>query len=97
LVVSGVALLAAVRRARGRAALHGTVRAAAAGLAGAVAGAAAGVGLSAAVPATGFFPNAAVALLACCGAVITFGVTAYVVDGGDLRAVVGRAKHKVVP
>ena len=97
LVVSGVALLAAVRRARGRSALHGTVRAAAAGLAGAVAGAAAGLGLSAAVPVTGFFPNATVALLACCGAVITFGVTAYVVDGGDLRAVVGRAKHKVMP
>ena len=44
LVVSGAALLAAVRRARGGAALQGTVRAAAAGLAGAVAGAAAGAG-----------------------------------------------------
>jgi len=97
LVVSGTALLAAVRRARGGAALAGTVRAAAAGLAGAVAGAAAGAGMSAAMPVTGFFPNATVALLACCGAVIAFGVTAYVLDGGDLRAVVARTKRKVMP
>ena len=97
LVVSGIALLAAVRRARGGAALHGTTRAAAAGLAGAVAGAATGAGVSAALPVAGFFPNAAVALLACCGAVIAFGATAYALDGGDLRAVVARTKRKVMP
>jgi len=97
LVVSGTALLAAVRRARGGAALHGTRGAAAAGLAGAVAGAAAGAGVSAAVPVAGFFPNATVALLACCGAVIAFGATACALDGGDLRAVVARTKRKVMP
>jgi len=97
LVVSGAALLAAVWRARGPAALHGTVRAAAAGLAGAVAGAAAGAGLSAAVPVTGFFPNATVAVLACCAAVIAFGAAAYALDGGDLRAVAARTKRKVLP
>jgi putative peptidoglycan lipid II flippase len=97
LVVSGAALLAAVRRTRGRAALHGTMRAAAAGLAGAVAGAAAGAGLSAAVPASGFLPNATVALLACCAAVIAFGAAAYALDGGDLRAVAARTKRKVLP
>ena len=46
LTVSGLALLGVVRRARGRAALRGTARAALAGLAGAVAGAAAGAALS---------------------------------------------------
>jgi len=97
LVVSGAALLAAVWRARGPAALHGTVRAAAAGLVGAVAGAAAGAGLSAAVPVTGFFPNATVAVLACCAAVIAFGAAAYALDGGDLRAVAARTKRKVLP
>jgi len=97
LVVSGAALLAAVRRARGGAALHGTTRAAAAGLAGAMAGAATGAGVSAAVPVAGFFPNATVALLACCGAAIAFGTTAYALDGGDLRAVVARTKRKVMP
>jgi putative peptidoglycan lipid II flippase len=97
LVLSGAALLAAVRRARGRAALHGTLRAATAGLAGAVAGAAAGAGLSAAVPASGFFPNATMALLSCFAAVIAFGAVAYVLDGGDLRAVAARTKRKVLP
>jgi hypothetical protein len=62
-----------------------------------VAGAGTGAGLSAAVPVTGFFPNAMVALLACCGAVIAFGLAAYALDGGDLRAVVARTKHKVMP
>jgi putative peptidoglycan lipid II flippase len=97
LVVSGAVLLAAVRRARGGAALQGTLRAAVAGLAGAVVGAAAGAGTSAAMPVTGFFPNATVAAAACCGAVIAFGVTAYALDGGDLRAVVARTKRKVMP
>ena len=97
LVVSGTALLAAVRRARGGAALAGTARAAAAGLAGAVAGTAAGAGMSAALPAAGFFRNATVAVAACCVAVIAFGVTAYALDGGDLRAVVARIRHKVMP
>ena len=97
LVVSGTALLAAVRRARGGAALAGTARAAAGGLAGAVAGAAAGAGMSAAMPVNGFFRNATVAVAACCVAVIAFGVTAYALDGGDLRAVVARIKRKVMP
>jgi putative peptidoglycan lipid II flippase len=97
LVASAAVLLAAVRRARGVAALRGTMRAAVAGLAGAVAGAAAGAVVSAAVPVTGFFPNATVALLACCGALIAFGVTAYALDGGDLRAVVARTMRKVMP
>ena len=50
LTAGGLALLGAVRRARGRAALRGTARAALAGLAGAAAGAVAGGMLSAAVP-----------------------------------------------
>jgi putative peptidoglycan lipid II flippase len=96
MVVSGAALLTAVRRARGGDALHGTVRAAMAGLAGAVVGAAAGAGMSAAVPVSGFFLNALVALLACCCAVIAFGVIAYALDGGDLRALVARARRRAV-
>ena len=94
MVLSGTALLVAVRRARGGGALRGTARAAAAGLAGALAGAAAGAGLSAAWPVTGFFLNAIVALLACCCAVIGFGVVAYFLDGGDLRAVMARALRR---
>jgi putative peptidoglycan lipid II flippase len=97
LAASAAALVAAVRRARGGGALRGTARAAAAGLAGAAAGAAAGAGLSAAVPVTGFLPNACVALLACGCAIIAFGVTAYALDGGDLRALAARARRRALP
>ena len=94
MVVSGTALLTAVRRARGQDALRGTLRAATAGLAGAAAGAAAGAGISFAVPVSGFFLNAVMAVLACCCGLIAFGVTAYALDGGDLRAVVARARRR---
>ena len=52
--------------------------------------------MSAAVPVSGFFLNVLVALLACCCAVIAFGVIAYVLDGGDLRALVARARRRAV-
>jgi putative peptidoglycan lipid II flippase len=94
MALSGAALLIAVWRARGGAALHGTARAAAAGLAGALAGVAAGAGMSAAVPVTGFIPNAIIALLACCCAAIGFGVVAFFLDGGDLRAVLARVLRR---
>ncbi|HEX4655971.1 MAG TPA: lipid II flippase MurJ [Streptosporangiaceae bacterium] len=97
LAASAAALVMAVRRARGGGALRGTARAAAAGLAGAAVGAAAGAGLSAAVPVTGFLPNACVTLLACGCAVIAFGVTAYGLDGGDLRALAARARRRALP
>jgi putative peptidoglycan lipid II flippase len=92
LTVSGLTLLGAVRRARGRTALQGTARAALAGLAGAVAGAAAGAALSAAVPARGFVPNAGLALLACGCVALVFAGAALALDGGDLRAVLARGR-----
>ncbi len=92
LTVAGLALLGAVRRARGRAALAGTARAALAGLAGALAGAAAGAALSSAVPASGFVRNAGLAILACACVTLVFGGTALALDGGDLRAVLARGR-----
>ena len=94
MIISGGALVAAVRRARGRPALRGVVRAATAGLASALVGAAAGAGVSAAVPTTGFFLNATVAALSCCCAVIAFGVMAYALDRGDLRAVLATVRRR---
>jgi putative peptidoglycan lipid II flippase len=91
LTLAGLALLAAVRHARGPAALRGSARAAAAGLAGALAGAAAGGLVSAALPATGFLPNAGVAVLACLAATAVFGAVVVVLDGKDLRALAVRA------
>jgi putative peptidoglycan lipid II flippase len=90
LTCAGIALFVAVRASRGPAALLGSGRAAAAGLAGAVAGAGAGVLVSAGLQVTGFFPNAFVALLACASAAIAFGVAVLVLDGRDLRAILGR-------
>jgi putative peptidoglycan lipid II flippase len=90
LTCAGIALVVAVRASRGPAALLGSGRAAAAGLAGAVAGAAAGVLVSAGLQVTGFFPNAFVTLLACASAAIAFGITVLVLDGRDLRVILGR-------
>jgi len=90
LTCAGIALLVAVRVARGPAALAGSRRAAGAGLAGAVAGVAAGISVSAGLPVTGFFPNAGVGVLACASAAIAFGAVVVVLDGGDLRVAAGR-------
>jgi putative peptidoglycan lipid II flippase len=90
LTVSGIALLAAVRRARGAAALHGIVRAGAAGLTAALAAAGVAAALSAAVPAAGFIQNGLLAVAACACACAVFGAIAYALDGGDLRAAVAR-------
>jgi len=97
LTASGIALLIAVRRARGRAALHGISRAAAAGFAGALAGAAAGGAVSALLPVSGHFRNGCVAVLACACALAAFGAVAYGIDGGDLRSVLGLARKRAVP
>jgi putative peptidoglycan lipid II flippase len=94
MIVSAATLVAAVRRARGGPALRGAVRAATAGLASALIGAAAGASMSAAAPARGFILNALVALLACCCAVIAFGVMAYALDRGDLRAVLATVRRR---
>jgi putative peptidoglycan lipid II flippase len=95
LTLAGLALLAAVRGARGPAALRGSARAAAAGLAGALAGAAAGALVSAGLPATGFLPNAGVAVLACVAATAAFGAVVVVLDGRDLRALAARARARL--
>ena len=92
LTAGGLALLAAVRRVRGRPALQGAARAALVSLAGAVAGAVAGAALSAAVPVTGFFPNAGIALLACACVMVVFGAATLALDGGDLRAALARVR-----
>jgi len=93
--VSALALLVAVGRARGAAALHGNWRALGAGLAGGVAGAAAGLGLSAALPVSGHVLNAGLAAaVGVCVLAVFCGVVA-VLDGGDLRSVLARVRRRV--
>jgi putative peptidoglycan lipid II flippase len=94
MTASGVALLVAVRRARGTAALRGSWRASGAGLAGGVAGAGAGLGLSAAVRESGHVLNAGLAAgIGVCVLAVFCGVVA-VLDGGDLRSVLARVRRR---
>jgi putative peptidoglycan lipid II flippase len=93
LTIAGLALVVAVRRTRGPAALAGTGRAAASGLAAAIAGAIGGTGVAAALPLTHPATAALVALLAVGCGLAAFVVVAYVLDGGDLRAAVTRIRQ----
>ncbi len=97
LTVAGVALIGAVRTARGRAALAGVGRVAGSGLAAAVAGAAVGdgaaVALMAALPTAGPVADALIALLAAGCTVAAFGLVAYLPDGSELRAAVTRMRR----
>jgi peptidoglycan biosynthesis protein MviN/MurJ (putative lipid II flippase) len=95
MTASGIALLVAVRRVRGVGSLRGTSRAIGAGLAAALAGAAVGAAISALVPATGHLLNACLAVAAGIGVLVAFGVVAFGLDAGDLRAVLTRLARMV--
>jgi putative peptidoglycan lipid II flippase len=96
LTASGLALVVAVWRVRGAAALRGIVRVGICGLAAAIAGAAAGAGAVAALPTAGAIAECFIGLLAAVCAAAAFGVVAWVLDNGDLRAAIGRARRAVV-
>jgi putative peptidoglycan lipid II flippase len=100
LTAAGLALLVAVRRARGPAALAGTGRVAVSGLTAAVAGVVAGGGaaaaLTAALPSAGPVADALIAVLAASCAVAAFGLVAYLPDGSELRAAVTRVRRTVL-
>jgi putative peptidoglycan lipid II flippase len=81
------------RRLRGPAAVAGLGQATLAGIAAAAAGAAAGLGVTLALPAGGNVLEAGSGLIAAILAVAVFGVVAYALDRGDLRAVAGRLRR----
>jgi putative peptidoglycan lipid II flippase len=95
LTAAGLALAVAVRRVRGVAALRGTLRAGLTGLAAATAGAGAGAGVAAALPTAGVLAEGFIALLAALCAVAAFGIVAWLLDAGDLRSALGRARRAV--
>ena len=97
MTASGIALLVAVYRTRGVAALDGCGRAIGAGLAGAVAGAATGLGLTTAVPASGHWLNAGLALAAGICVVVSFCIVVVLLDGGDLRSLLARVRRRAMP
>jgi hypothetical protein len=84
--VVAIPLMIATRRIRGPEAVRGTGRAALSGLAAAAAGAAAGVAVSLVLPVSHKLLAAGVATLAAVCAAVTFGLVAYLVNDGDLRA-----------
>jgi putative peptidoglycan lipid II flippase len=94
LTAAGLALLIAVRRACGPAALAGAGRAAVSGLAAAAAGAGAGTAVAAVLATAG--PPALIAVLALGVALAAFAGVAFLLDSGELRAAAGRV-WRVVP
>jgi putative peptidoglycan lipid II flippase len=90
-----IPLVLVSRRICGKAAVAGVSHAALAGLAAGVAGAVAGVAVSMAVPVQHKLEAFALAVPAAACAVIAFGVVAYLLDNGDLRAVLAWLRRAV--
>jgi putative peptidoglycan lipid II flippase len=90
MTVAGALLLGALVRVRGAGAVAGLGRAALGGIAGALAGGAAGYGVTALIGATGPVASIGVAVLAALVAGAVFLMITFVLDGPDVRAVIGR-------
>jgi putative peptidoglycan lipid II flippase len=90
-----IPMVFATRRICGKAAVQGAGHATLAGLAAATVGIAVGVAVSVAVPVHHKLQAFALAVPAAVGAVIAFGVVAYLLDNGDLRAVLARVRRIV--
>jgi len=88
-----IPLVLVTRRICGRAAVQGAGHAALAGLAAGAVGAGVGVAVCLAAPDGGKLAAAAVAAVAAGGAFIAFAVVAYLLDRGDLKAVVARMRR----
>ena len=93
--VAAIPLVFVTRRICGPAAVQGARHAVLAGLAACVAGTAVGVAISLAVPLNHKLVAAALAVPAACGAIVAFGVVAYVLDDGDLKAVLAWMRRAI--
>ncbi len=95
--VVAIPLLFATRKICGPAAVQGAWHAALAGLAACAAGSAVGVAISLAVPLHHKLVAVALAVPAAGGAIIAFGVVAYILDDGDLKTVLARLRRAIRP
>jgi len=95
--VVAIPLVIVTRRICGKDAVQGVSRAALAGLAAGVAGAAVGVALSLAIPEQHRLEAFALAVPVAGLAMIAFGVVAYLLDDGDLRAVLAWVRRVARP
>jgi putative peptidoglycan lipid II flippase len=92
LVLVAVPLVIVTRRIRGPAAVQGVNHASLAGLAAALAGIAVGVAVSLVIPMSHKLLDIGVGALAATGAVIAFGLVAYLLDDGDVRLLLARLR-----
>jgi putative peptidoglycan lipid II flippase len=92
-VAVAIPMVIATRRLRGPAAVAGLGHATAAGLAAAAAGAAAGLAVNLIAPDGGKIAQAGNGALAATLAILVFGLVAYALDRGDLRAVASRVRR----
>jgi len=95
--VVAIPMVRVTRRICGPAAVQGVSRAALAGLAAGAAGTAVGVAVSLAGPVTGKLSAFALAVPAALGAVLAFGVVAYLLDPRDLRTILALARRTARP
>jgi putative peptidoglycan lipid II flippase len=92
---AAIPLVIVTRRIRGHQAMQGVIRATLAAVAAGIVGSAAGIGVSIALPASHKLVDFGVGVVAATAAMIAFGLVALVLDGGDLRAVLIRARQAV--
>ena len=92
-ILVSVPTVIATRRLRGRAAVAGVGHATLAGLAAAAAGAATGLAVTLPLPTGGNGLEVGSGFIAAILAIAVFGVVAYVLDRGDLRAAAGRVRR----
>jgi putative peptidoglycan lipid II flippase len=93
--VVAIPLVFVTRRICGTAAVQGAGHATLAGMAACAAGAAVGVAVSLAVPLHHKLEAVALAVPAACCAILAFGVTAYILDNGDLKTILAWARRAV--
>jgi putative peptidoglycan lipid II flippase len=86
-----VPLVIATRRIRGPAAVHGVGHAAIAGLIASAFACAAGVAITIGIPDSGKLMDVVSALVATLGAIAAYGIVAFLLDRGDLRAITVQA------
>ena len=92
-ILVAIPTVIATRRLRGPAVVAGLGQAELAGVAAAAAGAAAGLLVTLVLPSGGNFLEVGSGFLAAMLAVVVFGVVAYALDRGDLRAAAGRLRR----
>jgi putative peptidoglycan lipid II flippase len=94
-ITVAIPLVFVTRRIAGPAAVQGARHAAFAGLAACIAGTVVGVAVSLAVPLHHKLVAVALAVPAACCAILAFGVVAYLLDDGDLKAILAWVRRTV--